>query len=63
MYSLYSNCPPLASTHARSRLRHSRTAESIIHWSRSFKAPRFAYEDLEHHGSLFCYCTPFPACI
>ena len=38
MYSLYSNCPPLACTHARSRLRHSRTAESIIRWSRSFQA-------------------------
>ena len=35
---LYSNCPPLASTHARSCLHHSRTAESIIRWARSFQA-------------------------
>src|SRR6218665_2008753 len=53
-YSLYSNCPPLASTHARSRLRHSRTAESFVGQDCS-KLARFAYEDLQHHGLCFVH--------
>src|SRR6218665_903136 len=61
MYSFYSNCPPLASTHARSRLRHSRTAESKLCWSRLSQACMIRYEDLQHHRPLFC--TPFPGCI
>src|SRR6218665_348579 len=59
-YSLYSNCPPLASTHARSRCAiHAPPSQQFVGQHHS-KLARFAYENLRHHGPLFC--TPFPAC-